>query len=60
MGSVVDVYKRQIKPNAGYTDNGIAANVFKVSTADATTSTAGTGSGITVTASFNVCLLYTS
>ena len=43
-----------IKPNAGYTDNGIAANVFKVSTADATTSTAGTGSGITVTAIFNV------
>ena len=43
-----------IKPNAGYTDNDIAANVFKVSTADATTSTAGTGSGITVTATFNV------
>ena len=43
-----------IKPNAGYTDNRIAANVFKVSTADATTSTAGTGSGITVTAIFNV------
>ena len=43
-----------IKANTGYTDNGIAANVFKVSTADATTSTAGTGSGITVTATFNV------
>lgn len=43
-----------IKPNAGYTDNGIAANVFKVSTADATTSTAGAGAGITVTAIFNV------
>lgn len=43
-----------IKANTGYTDNGIAANVFKVSTADATTSTAGTGSGITVTAIFNV------
>ena len=43
-----------IKPNAGYTDNGIAANVFKVSTADATTSTAGAGAGITVTATFNV------
>ena len=43
-----------ITPNAGYSDNGIAANVFKVSTADATTSTAGTGSGITVTAYFNV------
>lgn len=43
-----------IKANTGYTDNGIAANVFKVSTADATTSTAGAGAGITVTATFNV------
>ena len=43
-----------IKANPGYTDNGIAANVFKVSTADATTSTAGAGAGITVTATFNV------
>mgnify|MGYP002584102066 CR=1 FL=1 len=43
-----------IKANTGYTDNGIAANVFKVSTADATTSTAGAGAGITVMATFNV------
>ena len=43
-----------ITANPGYTDDGIAPNVFKVSTADATTSTAGTGSGITVTAIFNV------
>ena len=43
-----------ITPNAGYTANGIAANVFKVSTADATTSTAGAGGTITVTAYFNV------
>ena len=43
-----------IKANTGYTDNGIAANVFKVSTADATTSTAGTGSSITVTATCTV------
>ncbi|MDY2657719.1 MAG: InlB B-repeat-containing protein [Candidatus Limiplasma sp.] len=43
-----------ITANPGYTDNGIAPNVFKVSTADATTSTAGTGAGITVTATFNV------
>ena len=44
----------KITPKDGYTDNGIAANVFKVSTADATTSTAGAGAGITVTATFNV------
>ena len=43
-----------ITANPGYTTNDIAANVFKVSTADATTSTAGTGSSITVTATFNV------
>ena len=43
-----------ITPNAGYTANGIAANVFKVSTADATTSTAGAEGTITVTAYFNV------
>ena len=48
------VVEIDITPKAGYTANGIAANVFKVSTADATTSTAGTGSGITVTAYFNV------
>ena len=44
----------KITPKDGYTTNGIAANVFKVSTADATTSTAGAGAGITVTATFNV------
>ena len=43
-----------ITPNAGYTANGIADNVFKVSTADATTSEAGAGGTITVKAYFNV------
>ena len=44
-----------IKPNAGYTVNGIADNVFKVSTADATTSTKDPATGnIIVTAYFNV------
>ncbi len=42
-----------IKPNAGYTVNGIADNVFKVSTADATTSKV-VGSTIEVQAIFNV------
>ncbi len=44
----------KITPKDGYTTNGIAANVFKVSTADATTSTEGVGGEITVTATFNV------
>ena len=44
----------KITPKDGYTTNGIAANVFKVSTADATTSTKGVGGEITVTATFNV------
>ena len=43
-----------ITPNKGYTAAGIAPNVFKVSTADATVSTAGSDAGITVTATFNV------
>ena len=47
--------KIEITPKDGYTDKDIAANVFKVSTADATTSSKGTGSGtIEVTAYFNV------
>lgn len=44
----------KITPKDGYTTNGIAANVFKVSTADATTSTEGVGGEIMVTATFNV------
>ena len=44
----------KITPKDGYTTNGIADNVFKVSTADATTSTEVVGGEIMVTATFNV------